>query len=412
MRLSQRLVMSVVLMVGLAASRPGAADSDASPFWHAMKTLSFDAPAVRAAQGEEREYALALRSLIGGDREAENVLGRLTQATDPRVRRESQRVYVGLLAAESRWAEIEAAHREADPDLPADVITEFAKLPPETLTFPDGPVTLPAKRARFVGTPVIPVEVNGHHCSFWVDTGAGLTVLSSDIAKAMGVSPLGAATTRAGTATKRTVEAHPAVIDDLSIGGIHFRHHPVMILRKQDLRAKLFGVFTLIKIDGILGWNALSRLDLEVDLPARSVVLRPPAHNASTPRNLLWLGEPLVQGHAPDGTRLLFSLDTGGRRSFGMPGLLQKPGIHVTGKRSQRVGGAGGTERVIVRKMDTVQATVSECSVPLTEIHDDWHPERMVLLDGFLGVDIAGSGWLRIDPTNGRFECRPPQDTP
>jgi hypothetical protein len=402
----RRLLRTLLVGAGwLLATAASAGEPEA--FWRAVKALSFDDLAVREAQGDKREYALALQRMIEGDEAGEDALRRLCEAGDPQVRGESRRVYAGLLAAGSRWAELENRQRETEPDLPREVITEFGKLPPASLTFPDGPVTLPAKRGRLTGTPMIPVTVNGHRRWFWVDTGASLTLLASDVAKATGVAPLGAATTRAGTATTRMVGARPTVIHDLALGGIRFRNHPAMILRAEDMRARLFGIFTLLKIDGILGWNALSQLDLEIDYSQPRVVLRRPVHNGTASRNLFWLGEPLVRGRGPDGVGFVFSLDTGGRRSFAMPEFLRKTKARVEGERTQRVGGAGGSERLPVRRIAPVEARVSDCAVRLSEVREEWRPERLVLLDGFVGVDLAGRGWMRIDATNGRFECRP-----
>jgi hypothetical protein len=408
----------VALVACLSVARPGTGAAvngqklstpteETSAFWRAVKALAFDDLAVRGASGEEREYALALQRLIEGDDVGEHALSRLCEAGDLRVRRESRRAYAGLLAAQSRWAELERRDRDTESGLPNEVIAELSKLPPASLIFPDGPVTLPAKRARLIGTPVIPVAVNGHGSWFWLDTGASLTVVASDVAEATGVTPLGTATMRAGTATTRMVEGRPAVIHDLSLGAIRLRDHPALILRSEDLRAKLIGLVTLVKIDGILGWNALSQLDLEVDLAQPRVVLRRPAHDGTASRNLFWLGEPLVRGTGPDGVGLVFSLDTGGRRSFAMPGLLQKTGARVEGVGTQRVGGAGGNQRLRVRKIAPLAARVSGCSVRLREVREEWRPERFVSLDGFVGIDLAHRGWIRMDATNGRFECQP-----
>jgi hypothetical protein len=386
--------------------------AEPEPFWRAVKALSFDELAVREAQGEQREYALALQRVVERGDSAEDALRRLCEASDPEVREQSRRLYAGLLAAGSRWTELEDRQRETGTDLSSDVIAEFSRLPPASLTFPDGPVTLPAKRARLIGTPLIPVAVNGHERWFWVDTGAGITVVAADAAKAMGLAPLGTAATKVGTATTRTVGGRPTVIHDLALGGVRFANHPAMILQTEDMRARVFGLFTLLKIDGILGWNALSQLDLEIDCAQPRAVLRRPEHRATTGRNLFWLGEPLVRGSGPDGVGLVFSLDTGGRRSFAMPELLRKTNARVEGEGRQRVGGAGGSERMAMRRVAPVEARVSGCSVSLTEVREEWRPERLVLLDGFVGIDLAARGWIRLDATNGRFECRPPSGRP
>jgi hypothetical protein len=194
-----------------------------SEFWQAVKALSFDDPAIREARGEEAEFALALRQMIDGEEGAEDTLRRLRDATDTRVREESRRVYTELLAAGSRWAEIDPPERESTSGIENDgyvLSAEYGKLPPESLVFPDAPVTLRAKRARFTGTPMVSVTINGHSRWFFVDTGARLTVLASDVARAAGVFPLGDESARAGTGTTRNVAVRPAVIHELNLGGV------------------------------------------------------------------------------------------------------------------------------------------------------------------------------------------------
>jgi hypothetical protein len=95
-----------------------------------------------------------------------------------------------------------------------------------------------------------------------------------------------------------------------------------------------------------------------------------------------------------------------------MPEFLRKTNARVEGEGRQRVGGAGGSERMAMRRVAPVEARVSGCSVSLTEVREEWRPERLVLLDGFVGIDLAARGWIRLDPKNGRFECRPPSGRP
>jgi hypothetical protein len=90
-----------------------------------------------------------------------------------------------------------------------------------------------------------------------------------------------------------------------------------------------------------------------------------------------------------------------------MPGFLAKTQARVEGEGTRRVAGAGGSERAKVRKVAPIEARVSDCALHLTEIREEWNPERLALVDGFVGSDLAARGWMRIDATNGRFECRP-----
>jgi hypothetical protein len=411
MRARHAVLITCLVGVGWLLA-PVIAASEGDTFWRAIKTLTFDDPAVRGAQGEQREYARALQRVIQGEEGSENEVLRLCDdARDARFRRESRRVCAELLAAASRWAELDARQRESEARGSNDggraVAAEFSKLPPATLDFPDGPTVLPTRLNHVTGSPMVEVAVNGHKRWFWVDTGARLTVLASDVAQATGIAPLGIGVTEAHGATTRTVPARPAVIHDLALGEIRFRNHPVVILRAEDMRFKAFGLFTLLKIDGILGWNAISQLDVEIDYAQPRVVVRRPVRRATAIRNLFWLGQPLIRGSGPDGADFVFFLDTGARSSWASPELLRKTQARVESERTRKVSGAGRRDEATkVRTIAPVEARVGDCSVRLNEVRENRLP-MLVLVDGFAGVDLAGRGWMRLDPTNGVFECRP-----
>jgi hypothetical protein len=94
----RRLLQTLLVGAGwLLATAASAGQPEA--FWPAVKALSFDSLAVREAQGDKGQYALALQRLIEGDEASEHALRRLCDASDAEVRRESCRVYAGLLAA-------------------------------------------------------------------------------------------------------------------------------------------------------------------------------------------------------------------------------------------------------------------------------------------------------------------------
>ena len=109
----RRLLLPAALGAGWLLSTAASA-AEPEGFWRAVKALAFDEVAVREAQGEQREYALALQRTIEGDEAAEDALRRLCEAGDPEVREQSRRLYAGLLAAGSRWAELEDRQRETE----------------------------------------------------------------------------------------------------------------------------------------------------------------------------------------------------------------------------------------------------------------------------------------------------------
>jgi hypothetical protein len=397
-------------MLYLATATVVAEEPDA--FWRAVRTLEFGDPAVREVQGEQKEFALGLQRVVQGEEGSEDSLIRTCDAlTDPGVRRKARPLCASLLAGRGRWAELEKRQRDSDGRVAVQV-REFSKLPPATLGFPDGPVALPTK-LDLHGSPLVEVAVNGHKHWFVLDTGAMWTTLAADVAKASGVAPLGVDEMGMRTANSRTLASRPAVIDELALGEIRFRNHPAMVA-KNDMRFKAFGLFTAFKIDGILGWNALSQLEIEIDYAQPRVVLRRPARRAVADRNLFSVGlSPAVRGSRADGARFLFTLDTGARDSWALPELLRKTRAAVESEGTRRVGGAGGSEEGKVRKIAPLEVRVSECSVELSEAHEDPGTSPL-LVDGYVGVDLAHRGWMRIDDTNGVFECRrqPPEAGP
>jgi hypothetical protein len=60
-------------------------------------------------------------------------------------------------------------------------------VPPPVFDIPSGEVVLPMRRS-FLGTPVVTIRINGKPHDFWLDTGASMTLLSTDVAIAAGAS--------------------------------------------------------------------------------------------------------------------------------------------------------------------------------------------------------------------------------
>ena len=153
-----------------------------------------------------------------------------------------------VYTARSSWSAL-AGLIETEPDLigrdgmeEADrVFAEaFRNLPPETHVFEAHPAVVPSSVNRF-GLPVVRVTANRVEKDFVLDTGASISVLSESLSRELGVALVGEDGGLIGTSTSRMIEARPAVLDELRLGSLRIRHHPVAVLADEDLTVRVLG---------------------------------------------------------------------------------------------------------------------------------------------------------------------------
>jgi hypothetical protein len=380
--------------------------------WDAMRRFDFTYAQKSGWTKAHPHFAEGMNFVMNGKYdEAEKAFSRILSASRDSVEtRHAKDALNEALAFQSKWNAIVEMDRRhpggADGDNAAALARAYRAAMPETLSFPDGPVELPAKFG-LSGTPEIEVTVNGVRKRFIIDTGAGLTVLASDFAEACGVKPAGAETAKAGTATDAKVSIRPAVIREISIGGLAFKNHPCIIIDKKDLEIKLFGFIKLLKVDGIIGWNAIQQIDLTLDYRNKKVRMEKPVPSAAGPeRNLFWLGYPVVKAATASGRPLFFGLDTGANQSSASDPVLSK--IDTSGMKTKkvRIGGAGGKiETRMTLEIQKMPVVIGDNQLTFEGIRcDKAECGSFFLLDGILGSDAAKNGVMRIDFANGRFD--------
>ncbi len=101
-------------------------------------------------------------------------------------------------------------------------------LPSSAVVIPDEAVfTAPIKR-RIGGTPIVEVTFNGQQqFEMIVDTGASGTVITQDMANALGIVTVGKA--KANTASSRAVEFPVGYVNSMAVGGVIVNKIPVAI---------------------------------------------------------------------------------------------------------------------------------------------------------------------------------------
>ncbi|MEM0998289.1 MAG: retropepsin-like aspartic protease [Bacteroidota bacterium] len=273
-----------------------------------------------------------------------------------------------------------------------------------TFAFPDSTVSVPM-RISSGKNPLVEVKVNGVSHWFWVDTGAGVTVLSSRIAQAVGIAPLGGYA-EIGTSTRHRVWGRPAVIDSLEIGGFCARNQPAVILRKRDLALRLFGI-PLLRIDGIVGWPLLRELDVELNVPGRTLTLRPSQPDPADSPQIGWYWQPFVEVATPPGCTLRLKLDTGSAKTFFHPSAYPKLGVVPRNQTRTLRTGVGATKLMRTDQLERVRLVLGEQLVEMAAAEgfpeEPNAKEELMRFDGVIGQDILGRGTVRIDFRNRRF---------
>jgi len=383
-------------------------------FWEALENLDFDYVSTQQATLQQHRFTDALKMVVSGNFDAaiNDFRALYHTSNDSLVRVHSRTILDNLLVFQSKWDELSALPNESDDTLNSEtsLAAIYRQYPAEQYDFPAQPEELPLELS-ISGSPVIPVQINGHKRKFWLDTGAGLTCIASDVAEECGVYSEEAGDITAQTATSKRVAIQPAVIKSVQIGKINIENHPAIILNKRDLEFKLLGFIRILKVDGIIGWNAIQNMDVKIDYKNRMVTLRKPVKMNRSVRNLFWLGYPIVRVSSQDGLPLYFGLDTGANLTGLHDNILKKIDVKDAQEVNSTVGSAGGFERIKTLKIPKLTLMLNRYSLQYENLVS--HPQtgaEFIKLDGTFGSDLAATGSLRIDSVNGRFEVEYPED--
>ena len=386
-------------------------------YWEALARLDAEKAITSARTTAERHFAQSLDHLMRGEiAKAEmgfDILRRF--ATDSVLRSGSRVMHIATLQYQEKWEDLaEIARDTTRPSIGDKAGIEawalaFSKIPRKTATFRARSENVPMLVSS-VGTPLIPVHIAGQVFHFWLDTGSSMTMLASDVARTLGVAPLVKDTLEIVTSTGRIV-AQPGLLPSLRLGQLTIRNVPTMIVDEAMMRMrepKQIGQGPPLKIDGIIGFDVIRLLDIEVDYDEAMLRLRDPAHSGQArERNMYWVGLPVVQLTSAGGIPLNFALDTGAQLTFVTESLLDK--LHLTPARieNRRVGGLGGEVSMRAPVLSDLRVRlrgfpiVFRSAVVRAPVY-----QVLAALDGVLGGDIWTTGAVRIDVTNGVFAVR------
>ena len=303
---------------------------------------------------------------------------------------------------------------ESDPGM-IQMAEGLARSPnPEKYSYGSPEFTVPLLKSG-TDAPMVEVEINGEKVVFWLDTGAGVTVVSSKVAKELGIGPMGVEAVGIQSATHKTITSKPAIIDSISLGQLTVRNHPCMIMDKKALTLRLLGI-PLVRIEGILGWPMIKKLDLEMDMPEEKLILRMPEELAidqgaggadrGLEAGMGWFWQPFLRLRTREGKVLNLKLDTGSSTTFFHPGAYEKLGVNPTDSYKVLTASAGGNEFKQMDAIDSCRFEIGEEEVTLRNVegtNEMRAPEDLFKFDGVIGQDILSKGRFRIDFQNRRY---------
>jgi len=387
-------------------------------FWEAMSNLEPAYVERHPVSDSERAFAGALELIMSGQPdEAELRLDSLrSNASDSVVRAASRRLLTAMLQYQDKWKILSELNPTRRTDAPVTEVRDraeveawadaFKDVAERKLTFPSRAVVLPLSLSAS-GAPMIPILVNGQRRFFWLDTGSSMSIVASNVAAASGITPLIPDTLEIATATGR-VAAQPAAIARLEIGGIRIASSTAMIVDSDLMEVRLGSKASeVVKIDGIIGYDVISRLDVAIDYVNRRVTVARPVRDeraARIPRNLFWVGTPIVRLITIRGTALHFNLDTGAQETYSTDALVAKMKVRTFVGERRLVGGLAGLQTVRGRFINEMRLSLAGQPLVFRKLLV-FAPaySTFVSLDGILGGDIGKTGVVRIDATNGRF---------
>ncbi len=388
--------------------------SDYTNYWDAIQHFDFDYINRHDVSDEERNFVHGLELTMEGNYEdAEELFSILFHhSNDSLFKKNTGDVLQRLMTYQSDWAGM----IRIDSLLPAGLddqntisfVRAFQNAEKESYHFPEKDIVLPGKLSMS-GVPMIEVFVNGKQQTFWIDTGAEMTVLSSDIAKDCGVENLSDEPTILGTATKHTVNSSPGVIKEFKIGDLLIENHPVIILDKKDLEFKLFKVIRLLKIDGIVGWNAIRNLSMEIDYQNGQTIIRKPTSHSVDQRNFHYICVPFLSMTDTTGMPFKMFIDTGANSTkFFEPALFKVDTTEISHNHAI-VGGAGGAQKIrqIVLPATSLILGNHRLDFKRMDVYGDGKQD-FFYFDGVVGSDIAKSGTLILDFQNGSCDLKLP----
>lgn len=241
---------------------------------------------------------------------------------------------------------------------------------------------------------VLDGELNGRPFDVVFDTGAGVNVVSPEVAERCGMEFLDAAVSAAGITS---AAGRIAVAREFRLGGVVLENVPfyVLDLRTGNEQADEY-LSRLQVIMGVPTMDALGNIRLDIGRKVMTVSDRPFDDDDTGWADLCCVnGNMRIEARQPDGGRLTFTLDTGSQSSSFNPNyyIRNRERLEAAGHRdSIGVAGFGGAVRteVLTIPYERIEVGGHMCYLCNVAVHlpDNAAGHMFNRLDGTLGLDL------------------------
>lgn len=271
-----------------------------------------------------------------------------------------------------------------------DIITKFPKVIFK-YTSKENIIKL---QKNFLGMIFLIVKCGTKDLKFLLDTGAQVSCISSKIVSKFDSVIISKEKINVGGGGGYYSEMNVCYVKHLETCGLKINNLPMLILNENQLSLSLFGK-SIINIQGILGWDVLSKINFSIDL--KNMELEVIKNNVySKENNFLKSSFPVIVCQVGENLRI-FGLDLGARKSWISEKLVNKEKLKVLGRKSKKIYTINGIVRESILIIEECVVGILDYKVRINNINTGF--TRLLNdyeLDGVLGIDILKNKKLII----------------
>lgn len=260
-----------------------------------------------------------------------------------------------------------------------------------------------------ISLPRIEVKIGENSYYFVIDTGASTNLITESVAKDLNMKFDKNSFIDIDTSTENIVKANLGILPDFKISEINIKNANAIIVKDEMIKQKFLGI-EWYRIDGIIGWSIIKKLNLHIDFKNEKLIINKPIKKVNNKPNLFWLFEdPMVLVKTQKNNNSLFFLDSGAMDSNLTNNFLDKfsnKNIEWEYKEFDGLGGKAKKERVAEIGPIHFSFKNSRANFDELEIRPDFVDCKYINYDGRLGIDVAKEKIMIIDYSNSYFDIK------